>query len=172
MAIKKDRIFKVVVLILLAAYIVMSCFPCVYITQTQKIDGEIILTHTTENGFSIWMVLFLVLQIGLIYLDRPVLQLCAGLCGVFFSARILLESFCQELIYEIMKNIQYFQGFIIAPNAGRIEHQYTVTRLGQLQFLFTLVLVATDICLAVVMDKGKKAMKQAETSKDRDEVTQ
>ena len=171
---KKGLGLKIIVIVLLVAYVVMSCFPCVNITITQWGEDGITITRTTDNSFSVFMVVFLVLQIGLIWLDRPVLQLCAGLCGVFCNAWVLLKYISKELIERILGSIQYF--FIVAPSTGNggADIQHVVTPLGQCLIFFAVILVVADIALSFLMRRCKKAAKQAdqETSEDREEVVQ
>lgn len=145
---KKLWTIKGIAIFLLIAYVILSCFPC-----GMKINRGTGAQASAQSAFSWALLIAAALQILFIFLNRPILQMFAGLYAAFASVAMPARVYLQNLIHD---NIYYFR----APDGGGVNYRYVMTGLGWVVTGLACTLIVLDIVLAVVMHRQKKRCAQ------------
>ena len=131
---RRIRIYKSVVILFVLFYIVLSFFPCVKIQTWKYVAGEETCTVDYTNNLSALMIIALILQVALLFLNRRKLQLVFGIIGT-------LPGIILPLSVEVMR---------IVDDAICIIGSHTerfVTSLGWIVTFIAWVLLVLDILI-------------------------
>jgi len=157
-AMKKIQTYKIIVIIAILTFLVLSCFPCVVATAHRGEPGESYKVTTTQNNISWVTVISLVAQIVFVLLHRRGLQLIAGLVGVFPGLLCPLVVYAMN---EILDNIVY-----IMPSNGPSYMEMTVN--GWIVTILACMMIGLDVFVSVRMKK--EPILDIEVPQKRDEV--
>ncbi len=139
---KRILAYKAVVVLFILLYIMMSCFPCVELSTWFSILVEHEPSTGYSNNISVVMATALTMQIVLMVLDRPLLQLLAGIIGLFPGIMLPLTAAL----------INHLNHSMVGTHTDR-----AILPLGWIVTIFSWVLLGLDIWIAVMIERYEVA---------------
>ena len=148
---KKVQICKVILLAFTALYFVLCCCDCLEEHITTYTDNIPIVDVYGQNNFSTALAAFCAIAVVLILLERPILQLIAGLMAAFYGVTLPLKI----TIYEMLKNTRYYA---IMPDASVRNGNMVMTPIGYCVIVVAWAMVAAQItfCVLLLTEKSRK----------------